>query len=402
MAKILVVDDETLYQKMVTHVLSANGHEAVVASNGADGLELAREAMPDAIVSDVVMPEMNGYEFVRNLRSSPEFGNTPILMLTSSNALEEKIQAFESGADDHLTKPFEAAELIVRLTALLTRAAQAAPQMKDEEEVQHGKVIAVHSLRGGVGATTLSVNLALALRGLWNAPTIIVDGVQTSGQVALMLNTPLNLTWANLSHIAPEDLDMHAMKKIIGKDDRSGLYYIASPPSPLEAEALTPEIMERMLDNLVEHFKYVIVDISHDFRDLSLQVLDRADEIVYITAPELASARMAIMAVNTYRKLGYPDEKIRVALNQMYESSGLSRKKLEQSLKMSISQIIPYADDLALNAINFGRPIVTHHPGIPFTKTLEDFAYILSLEEHKEKRPDKPTNMWERVRVRHF
>ena len=91
------------------------------AQNGNEGLSLAKKLKPDIIITDVMMPDMNGYELTRTLRREPEFAATPILVLTAQSGLEAKIQSFEAGADDHLTKPFEAAELAARVTALLRR-----------------------------------------------------------------------------------------------------------------------------------------------------------------------------------------------------------------------------------------------------------------------------------------
>ena len=92
------------------------------AQNGEEGLSLAHKLKPDIIITDVMMPGITGYEFTRLLRREPEFAVTPILVLTAQSGLDAKLQSFEAGADDHLTKPFEPQELAVRVTALLRRA----------------------------------------------------------------------------------------------------------------------------------------------------------------------------------------------------------------------------------------------------------------------------------------
>ena len=112
-------------------------------------------------------------------------------MLTAQSGLQDKLKSFEVGADDHLTKPFEAAELVVRVTSLLRRV-EAVKSSRVGVTVSEGaRMIAVHSLRGGIGSSTLAVNLGVGLAGLWHAPALLLDLTMTAGQVALMLNMTL-------------------------------------------------------------------------------------------------------------------------------------------------------------------------------------------------------------------
>jgi pilus assembly protein CpaE len=118
---------------------------------------------------------VNGYEVTRILRREPQFAATPILVLTAQSGLQDKLKSFEAGADDHLTKPFEAAELVVRVTALLRRL-EAVKSSRTEVPAREGaRLIAVHSLRGGIGSSSLAVNLAVGLSALWREPTILLD-----------------------------------------------------------------------------------------------------------------------------------------------------------------------------------------------------------------------------------
>ncbi len=159
MTLVLVIDDEPINHQLVARALEPLECKIHSAQNGNEGLSLAKKLKPDIIITDVMMPDMNGYELTRTLRREPEFAATPILVLTAQSGLEAKIQSFEAGADDHLTKPFEAAELAARVTALLRRLEAAKAPRPEAAPQESACMIAVHSLRGGTGCSSLAVKL---------------------------------------------------------------------------------------------------------------------------------------------------------------------------------------------------------------------------------------------------
>lgn len=124
---ILVVDDEKRLVSLVESYLTQEGYRVVTAHNGAEALEVARRERPDLIVLDVMMPEMDGYEFIRRHRAET---NTPIILLTARVDDEEKVIGLEVGADDYMTKPFRPRELVARVRAVLRRTGNTQPSAK--------------------------------------------------------------------------------------------------------------------------------------------------------------------------------------------------------------------------------------------------------------------------------
>lgn len=125
MAKsILVVDDEPRLVSLVEAYLAQEGFKVTAAGNGREALLLARQQKPDLIVLDVMMPEMDGYEFMRLHRKERE---TPIILLTAKVESDDKVLGLELGADDYVTKPFRPRELVARIRAVLRRAGQTEP-----------------------------------------------------------------------------------------------------------------------------------------------------------------------------------------------------------------------------------------------------------------------------------
>jgi DNA-binding response OmpR family regulator len=124
---ILVVDDETRLVSLVETYLTQSGFRVLTASNGREALEVIQHQEPDLIILDIMMPEMDGYEFMRIYR---EEHNTPIILLTARVEPAEKVIGLESGADDYMTKPFRPRELMARVKAVLRRSGEKEPVVK--------------------------------------------------------------------------------------------------------------------------------------------------------------------------------------------------------------------------------------------------------------------------------
>jgi two-component system response regulator MprA len=119
MATILVVDDDKKLLKMMRRTLIYEGFQVATALNGREALAQMQAKTPDLIVLDWMMPELDGLQVMSNLRATDE--DTPVLMLTARDAIEDRVYGLDSGADDYLVKPFAPSELLARLRALLRR-----------------------------------------------------------------------------------------------------------------------------------------------------------------------------------------------------------------------------------------------------------------------------------------
>lgn len=126
--RILVVDDEPRFVRLVEANLQTEGFEVIKAKNGQQAIDLTVSEKPDLILLDVMMPEMDGFAVCERIR---EFSNVPIIMLTAKGDEEHKVRGLNLGADDYVIKPFSANELLARVRAVLRRAQQSAPEFGD-------------------------------------------------------------------------------------------------------------------------------------------------------------------------------------------------------------------------------------------------------------------------------
>lgn len=119
--KILVVDDEPHIVQLITFNLEKNGYKVISANNGVDGLKLAKSELPQLVLLDLMLPELDGYDVCREIRRDNNISSMPVIMITAKSEELDKVLGLELGADDYITKPFSVRELVARVKAVLRR-----------------------------------------------------------------------------------------------------------------------------------------------------------------------------------------------------------------------------------------------------------------------------------------
>lgn len=140
MAKILVIDDDEAINELIKVNLELAYYKVVTAFDGNRGYALAKQEMPDLIVLDVMMPEVDGYTVAKRIRENETTKDIPIIMLTALNMLQNKVQGFNIGVDDYLCKPFEMEELLMRVKALLKRSNNIPKSVAVKEVLTQGDI----------------------------------------------------------------------------------------------------------------------------------------------------------------------------------------------------------------------------------------------------------------------
>jgi pilus assembly protein CpaE len=395
-AHILTVDDEPVNQRLVSKVLTASGYQVTTADSAKEAFELVERIHFDLIILDVLMPEIDGYEACRRLRENPLTAQTPIILLTALDSLDSKMKGFEAGADDYLPKPCEPEELVARVRVWLRRSAS----IKEEKVSDRlGKVIAVFSLRGGVGVTSIAANLSVGLAQLWGNQTALIDMVFNAGQAALMLNLPLRNTWSDIANVPAKEIDRDMVNMLL-RIHSSGTNVLPAPRKIQDGELIDAEKVQHVIDIIQQEYEYILLDLPHNFSDTTLTGLDIADDILVVFTPELASVRATSMALDIFDSLDYPRDIIHLVLNWTFARNGLARDDIQATLNRKIELVLPNAPDQFIKAINFGAPPVYSEPNTPLAALFEDMSFALSKEEHRKKRPEEPTAAWIRLAKR--
>ncbi len=391
--RILVVDDSPLITRILQDQLSQAGYQVRTATDGLQALVTAHEWKPDGIILDIMMPGIDGFECCRRLRREPGTQHTPIILLTAQATLAEKVQGFEAGADDYMTKPFAPEELRMRLSVLLKRAVVTPVT---SEPTRLADIFAIYHLRGGVGTTSIAVNLAVAMALMWGEPVVLLDLALTSGHVALMLDLPAKNTWGDLARVPENELDKDVVEGHL-TNHSSGVRVLPAPLTPEDGELVTGKLVSTVLGYLRERYTYIVVDTGADFREATLTTLDNSTCLYMPLIADLASVRSTSVALNVFSSLGYDKDKIRLLLTPLIQKRALTQEEIETAIKRPLYGTMPYDPEGFTYAINRGVPLVMVTPPSPAAQTFEDMAWELSRPEQRDYAPTRPSEMYLRV-----
>jgi pilus assembly protein CpaE len=237
---------------------------------------------------------------------------------------------------------------------------------------QRPRIIAVHGAKGGVGATTLACNLAVALHTLTQRRVTLVDADLLSGDTSVTCDVPVGRT---ISDLLPSirDLDADFLDTLLAKHP-TGVRLLLAPDQLQRAEAIRGDDMQRVLAALKPYADYTIVDTSSLFTPVTVAALDEADLIVLVVTPELVALRDAARFVQLARQLGYPAEKLLVAVNRANAGKGISTAMIEEQLQHRVGGAIPSDGRVMVECQNIGELIVASRPGHKVSRSIQDLA----------------------------
>jgi pilus assembly protein CpaE len=390
--RLLIVDDIADTRTNLGKLLMFDESVEVIgeAENGEEAVVKALGLSPDVVLMDINMPVMDGIQATE--RISVEQPRIGIIILSVQGEQEYLRKAMAAGARDYLVKPPTGDDLVntIKHVFELQKKRQAVLADTDESPYGPGQVISVFSTKGGVGKTTIAVNLAVALAQLPGRKTVIVDLDLQFGDVAMMLDVIPRRTIADLAGEA----DLLNIKTVEGylADHVSGLRVLPAPIRPEYAEMVTARQVEVVLKTLKENFDFVIVDTRQVFDDITLTALDQSDQILTVAALDVLTVKNIKLGLEVMASLHYESAKIKMLLNRSNTEMGITPRDLENNLKFPINHMFPSDGKLVLTAVNKGVPFVTGEPKAPLTEAIFKLARELGgiREEKKEKTSGAP------------
>jgi pilus assembly protein CpaE len=364
--KVLIVDDIPETRDHLSKLLGFEGDVEVVgaAAGGPEAIEMANALKPDVVLMDINMPGMDGITATEKLAA--DVPTAAVIMMSVQGEADYLRRSMLAGAREFLVKPFSSDELTASIRQVWSREKEKlsryAPVVtgtgggggSSDGSGDPASVVAVFSPKGGVGRTTIAVNLAVAA-AQGGKRVGLLDASFQFGDVGVLLNlNPRNKSVADLAGELQagelESLDTFMISH------SSGIKVLLAPPSPEQAELIGPSAVKKVIDRMRQDFDLVVVDCPSSFNDSTLAVLDEADLILTLLTLEITSVKNMRLFLEVCEQLGYGPEKIRLVLNRADSTLGIRVADVEHSIGRKVDHTIVSDGRSVVYALNRGVP----------------------------------------------
>jgi pilus assembly protein CpaE len=374
--RVLAVDDSATIRETLGLLIEAQADMELVgtAATGQEAVRRAGELQPDIVLMDVHMPDLDGIQAAWLVSSRAPHG--AVIMVTSEERIDFVQKAMSAGAQGYVLKPFGNGDKLFQ-TIRDVHGLSAGRRMQiigggSPVEVQPprrvGKRIVVLGPKGGAGATTIAVNLALLLQDPGHAKVALLDGDFLAGDTTLHLDlTPQRSILDLVPHI--DALDARLIEQVMTKH-RGGLHVLPRPANPEQAEVLTANHVRSVLGSLAQMFDVVVIDAGLTYDDRMLAVLELADLYIVVLTPHLGTLRSARHFLQVARSLGYADDRMCFVLNRASSLAGLTLVDVANAVGSRTIHQLPTAGPELTQTVNEGRPPVLHQPKAPISRAL--------------------------------
>ena len=369
--RVLVVDDIPETRDHLTKLLGFESDIDVVgsAASGREALEMATRLSPDVVLMDINMPDMDGIAATEQLGAAAPAA--AVVMMSVQGEADYLRRSMLAGAREFLVKPFSSDELTASIrqvsarerdkqsrmavTAVAAAGGPATPNARSGEPGEPGLIVAVFSPKGGVGRTTIAVNLAVAAATELGKKVVIMDGSFQFGDVGVLLN--LNPKSKSIADLIPE-LDAGELDSIdtFLVNHTAGIRVLLAPPSPETAEMITAAGVKKVLERLRADHDLVVVDCTSYFNDTTLAILDAADVILTMLSLEITSVKNMRLFLEVAEQLGYESGKVRLVLNRADSALGIRVADVEHSIGRKVDETIVSDGRSVVYALNRGVP----------------------------------------------
>jgi pilus assembly protein CpaE len=356
-------------------------------------LENVERLGPDVILVDISSGILNMGDVIATLSSSNS--GTAVIVLAMGNELEAVRQAMLYGAQGFLLKPFsdsellgsirQAYELVTQRRAHLTLLpspsvpGEAAPQRR-------ATIVAVYSPKGGVGCSTIAVNLAVGLRTLTQKPVTLIDADLRFGDLDAILNILAGPSISALLNKLDELDDLFLEQTLVPHP--SGVQVLTAPPYLDTADSVQAEDVKQIITRLAtRHAGDVIVDTWSTLDEITLSILDSCDKLVMVTSAQMTALRDTHRFLEALALLHFDLNKILLVLNHPYQPGNVKPSDVERVLGRPIAQEIAYTPLQVASSLNRGVPLVQEYRDSAAAKNILSLAHHLADMIAAEQQP---------------
>ena len=358
-----------------SHKLSQNINDLLRATGGFEILQERDTRKPDLLFFELGPDAEKEMVMIESLLKANKVG---AVFLTAENADPAVLmRAIRLGVKEFFPQPIKMDEV---KQALQSFKAQSKEPL-EQREYKSGKIISIFGSKGGVGTTTVAVNLAMSLLQAQKGQSVVLVDMNTLfGEVPLFLEISPKFHWGEITKNI-ERLDNTFLTNILTQHE-SGIHVLPSPAYLNGHVRPTPDIMSRLLDLMKSMFDYVLIDTGQSTNDTALRVVELSDTLLLITILSLPCLANTNRLMKSFLDLGYAEkDRIKIVLNRYTKNSDISLKDAEAGINKELFWIIPNDFSTTMSAINKGKPLAQIASRAAITKSFEDLARALQPPE---------------------
>ena len=319
------------------------------------------------------------FQFILSCQTSGTVGE---VFLTSSRLEPDLlIQALRTGAKEFFPQPIRQEDV---RNALLKFKERKESLKSSAENRKRGKIINVIGSKGGVGTTTVAVNLANGLIESQEFPSVVlIDMNLLFGDIPIFLNIESAFNWGEVAKNISRLDSTYLMSTL--SSHPSGLYILPSPTGLDGVSVSNPQIIEKLLSLMREVFDFIVIDSGQSLDNISLKILEMSDVVLLIGVLSLPCLTNVKRLLWTFQKLGYPqNENIKVVISRYHKKSLISLNEAEESIRKKIFWLVPNDFSTTMSAINQGKTLSLVAHGAEITKSFRDMASVFLRKGAKQ------------------
>lgn len=371
--RLIIADDDASLRKQLRRYFEGRGHQVRVARDGIEAWHLLREEEPDAVLTDVYMPDMNGVELVRTIRRNPGTRHVPVVLFSARGAAARDGLHGVDAVDEVLPKPLDLDLVEARIQAVLRRGAEG---RRDRHHHVGGQVVVLTSAKGGAGVSSIAANVALAIAQSSTPGVVAVDLDLEYGDLPMLVDVPPKAGVDELIDAIDHEGMPVAPEDYVARHP-TGLRVLGAPRRPVDALRVGEHGVTTLLNVLRAMHDTVLVDVPPGFSDPALTALATADRVAVVVTPEVTALRRTLTLFEVLRDLGVEEDRQLLVLNELVSSPELGRERVEGFLRRRLPVAVPHALGVFQRATTTGRPVVLDQPDHPVAQQLTRLARLI-------------------------
>lgn len=367
MLSVVIVDSDDSIRKGLKDLIEKIKEVDLVSETKKidEGYEAVQNTSPDILILELPKELDKTLRWTQKVKL--EFPDVTIFVSSKSRNPELIISAMRAGAQEFLNRPIDSKELKEAIEKVL--------KIKEQRKAhipETGRIISVFSKKGGLGVTTIAINLGIALSQVTKRKAALIDLDLQLGDVTSFLNLSPEYNILDTCN-SDDQVDVGKLQSCMTRHE-SGVFVLAEPDNPADSENISPSQINQILGHLKSMFSYVIVDAPHSFDSKTLQAFELSDYIMVVTTPSISSIRATKKALKVFRDLGYGPNKVKVIVNRSSKKDQIKPDEIHKTLNYPVSWIIPNNYKVVIEAINSGVPLVDHKGSSNVAKSILDLA----------------------------